>query len=406
MFSIRIHKYLPMACIIFFINGLDFFPHGLLITMVLSPVLYLWLLLKRCRFVLIIFLAATFPFALANLITGMEKAVFIVSFLVMLTTYVPVYAIAVAIRETHSLDHVLRTLIWMNLAFAFVGLLIRFTPLVAYMWQFPDQYSPYSTLIRFRGLTYEASYYTMLLMPLMLYSYWRFVQKRTLHTLALLTATTIPLLMSQSYSGIVAFIFAVFAVHLIGNRDQARFRRLGQARLKWILGVSMLLIIAYAVLPSGGDIKMRAVNIVTGNDASANLRTAAAYVGAYAMARSKDIWFGIGLGETKNALPEFMGPNNQALPSVVADTFAELGLFGLVLRFGLEIYFFVKTRPDRDPFRFSLFLWVFIIQFCGSSKNNLAEYVVWILAFSPTVGFFSGLEPAHEMSSYAVPQLT
>ena len=306
MRTIRFHKYLLMACIVFFINSLDFFPHGLLITTALSPFLYIWLLMKRYRYVLEIFFAAVFPFAFASMFSGMQKVDFLVSFVVLMTAYVTVYAFAVAIRETECLDEVFRTLIWLNLAFAFLGLLVRFTPLVHYMWQLPGDYDNTTGMTRFRGLTYEPSHYSSLIMPLVLYSYWLHVKKRTYRTLRLFLATLFPLLMAFAFSGIGGLFVSLFTVQFLRHRTEARF--------KWIVAVAILMAGGYFALPSTSHIKMRINNIATGNDSSANIRTTMAYASAYAMARSRDIWFGIGIGQQKVVDPYFLTQAQQTIP--------------------------------------------------------------------------------------------
>jgi len=400
MRSLRFHKYLPLACIVFFINSLVFFPRGLLITTILSPGFYIWLLLRRQRYVLETFFAAMFPFAFASLVTGMQKLYFLTSFGLLITCYVTVYAFAVAIQETDHLDDVFRTLIWLNLAFAFVGLLLRFTSLAPIVWQMPGDVDNPANMMRFKGLTYEPSHYGTLLAPLVLYSCWLHIQKRTYRTLGLLAATVGPLLMSLSFGAIGLVILSVFVVQFKRYRTEARFR--------WVFVATTVLVLGYLALPSTSGVKLRINNLFTGNDPSANVRTSMAFESAYAMAKSKDIWFGIGFGQQKVIGSYFLAPNQRVIPSAVAGTLEEMGLVGVALRFGVIFYFFFKTRPDRDPYRLSMFIWVFLFQFGASYKDNLAEYMVWIFAFSPSVGFFSAKqpEPAEGEPSYAVPQLT
>ncbi|MGZ5135232.1 MAG: hypothetical protein ACXWCG_08785, partial [Flavitalea sp.] len=44
---------------------------------------------------------------------------------------------------------------------------------------------------------------------------------------------------------------------------------------------------------------------------------------------------------------------------------------------------FFKTKVWSNYYRLSLFLFIFIYQFTGSYLTNIAEYVIWILAFHP-----------------------
>ncbi|MGC2636770.1 MAG: hypothetical protein WA294_06305 [Acidobacteriaceae bacterium] len=387
MRSIRYHKYLPLAFIAFFVNGPAFFPTGLLVTSILSPLLYFWLLAKRRRFVLEMFLVAVFPFALANMIQGMKLRIFAPSFLLLLTVYVTTYAFAVAVQEMRNLHQLLRTLIWINLGLAIVGLGVRFTSVYSLMWSTPQDTT--SKTIRFRGFSSEASLYSTLLLPLMLFSYWRFVRRRTRSNFFLLMATIIPLFMSLSYGVIGGIAIALTIVYLAGGK--------GLARYKWV-GLTLLVLVAgYVALPKTNPIRKRAIDMLTGTDSSEYLRTTASYIAGYREAKSRDLWFGIGLGETKDVGLSYITWSRQSgsthFPCVIAETLGELGIVGLAFRFFLEFYFFFRTKTYSDPYRLSLFIAIFMIQFGGSFKDNLAEYMVWILAFSRSAGVSSEPEP-------------
>lgn len=405
MRSIRYHKYLPLAFIAFFVNGPAFFPTGLLVTSILSPLLYFWLLAKRRRFVLEMFLVAVFPFALANMIQGMKLRIFAPSFLMLLTVYVTTYAFAVAVQEMRNLHQLLRTLIWINLGLAIVGLAVRFTPVYSLMWATPQDTS--TRTIRYRGFSSEASLYSTLLLPLMLYSYWQFVRRRTRSNFFLLMATAIPLFMSLSYGIIGGIAIALIVVYLAGGKGVSRF--------KWVALTLLVLSIGYIALPKTNPIRKRAINMFSGSDTSEYLRTTASYIAGYREANSRDIWFGIGLGETKDVGLSYITWSRQSgsthFPCVMAETLGELGIIGLTFRFLLEFYFFFRTKTYSDPYRLSLFVAIFVFQFGGSFKDNLAEYMVWILAFSENAGFVPipvpESEPAdEERYLHTVPQLT
>lgn len=410
MRSIRFHKYLPLAFIYFFVNVPGFFPVGLMVTSILSPFMYLWLLLRGHRHVLEMFLAVTFPFIVANIYSGIIWKDFIITYPLMITVYVTIYSFAVAIREMRSWEALMRTIIRVNFVVALLGLAIRFTPYYQLMWQVGSNYEGEgNNLIRFRAFTYEAPYYSMLISPLVLYSFWRFIRKRNFANVRLLLATLFPLAMAASLGKILCLLCAIVAVHFYMNR--------GLAKYKWAFGVLIGVIVIYFALPSTSLTKQRIDNLMSGQDTSASLHTMTSYTAALGMARGKNIWFGVGFGETKNYAPEYLKySNNQStqnappllIVAAVAETLAEFGIAGLVVRFGLQILFFFKTRPDRDPFRLSLFICVFLLQFGSSDKTYLPEYMLWILAFSPSVAMFSSEETVPESATAVnfVPQLT
>ncbi|HSU27762.1 MAG TPA: hypothetical protein VLJ68_05230, partial [Chitinophagaceae bacterium] len=70
------------------------------------------------------------------------------------------------------------------------------------------------------------------------------------------------------------------------------------------------------------------------------------------------------------------------IPNTVAETFVIFGWAGILLRFGLEIFLFFYTKVWTNYFRLLLFIFIFIFQFAGSFITNIAEYMIWILAFT------------------------
>ena len=71
-----------------------------------------------------------------------------------------------------------------------------------------------------------------------------------------------------------------------------------------------------------------------------------------------------------------------AIPNAVAETMAIFGWVGVSLRLGIEIFLFFYTRVWTNYYRLLLFLFIFVYQFTGSFITNIAEYVIWILAFT------------------------
>lgn len=401
MRSIRYHKYLPLAMTYFFLNCPPFFPQGLLVTSCLAPIFYFKLLRKKRRFVLEMFFLASFPFILGNLFSGFKLLIFLPSYLLLLCCYVTVYAFADVMRDLRTLDQVMRTIIWVNFVIALFGLAIRFTGAYQLMWLDETGEVTGSTWVRFRMFTYEPSYYALLMVPLVLYSYWYFRREKSRYSIKLLVATTIPMLMAFSVGTFLAITLSLIAVHL-------RYGR-GLGRYKWIMGPAVILLIGYIALPSTNTVKVRISNIINGHDSSTTVRTTGSLEAAFKMAEAKDIWFGVGAGNVKVYGAAFIDWRNGRLASGIADTLGEFGVAGVALRLAIEIYFFFRTKPYTDPFRLSLFICVFIIQFGGSYNGDLAEYVIWVIAFSPSAGFFSAKEqqPARTVPfEAAIPQYT
>ena len=75
-------------------------------------------------------------------------------------------------------------------------------------------------------------------------------------------------------------------------------------------------------------------------------------------------------------------PTVATIPNAVAETFAVFGWIGVTLRFVVEFFFFCYTKVWTNYYRLWLFLFIFIFQFIGSFMTNIAEYMIWILAFT------------------------
>jgi hypothetical protein len=54
----------------------------------------------------------------------------------------------------------------------------------------------------------------------------------------------------------------------------------------------------------------------------------------------------------------------------------------MTLRVIVEIVLFINTRVWQNHYQTVLFFYIFVYQFTGSFITNIAEYVIWVLAFS------------------------
>jgi hypothetical protein len=134
----------------------------------------------------------------------------------------------------------------------------------------------------------------------------------------------------------------------------------------------------------------RISNVFAGKDTSFKGRTFDSFYLGAEIAREKSLLFGVGPGQVKVlGLDNFINfyhytnftMEEVGIPNAVGDTLATFGIVGLLLRFCLEIYFFFSTKVMHNYYRLSLFLFVFIYQFTGSFLVNIAEYVIWLMAF-------------------------
>jgi hypothetical protein len=375
------NKYLLVAYVYFFLNPTFFLDSPLLLTSLLSPLFYLWLRREGHKRILTTFLVVVAPFVIANLEHGVEYRTYAISFAMALTLYVTIYAFYLALPKIPNLSALFNGLIKVNLFMSAVGLVLLLTPWNSLMWITNTITVDVDETMRFRMLTYEPSYYSTLLVPLALYAFWRFMSQPNRTTSFLLMAVAVPLAMSFSFGVIGGLMLTIALIYAFSLRTLWRHKL---AVLAFSCTFALIVMFLQDTL-----VWVRFMNVVSGQDTSANARTFESYFFAYQIAAEKSLWWGVGFGQVKLLDYLITSWSGGRLICTVADTFALFGILGLALRFGAEIYLFFKTRVYSNRFRLSLFLFMFIYQFTGSFTSNLAEYVVWILAFSQVFPEFS-----------------
>jgi O-antigen ligase len=227
-------------------------------------------------------------------------------------------------------------------------------------------------------LTYEPSFYATLMAPLVCYAFARLYYKQTAKSLVVFCSALLPLLLSSSLSGLALSALAIGMAILIDwrralNKDVIIFIVVG------IVAFSVYIVTHTTILME------RVYNVFAGDDPSANARTFQSFQLALEIAREKSLLWGTGFGQLKivgrNLISHYW--SGDRLPSAFAETLAQFGLLGIGFRFFVEIYLFVKTGVMRNFIRIALFAYVFFLQFGGSYLTNPAEYLLWIMAFSP-----------------------
>jgi len=190
-----------------------------------------------------------------------------------------------------------------------------------------------------------------------------------------LSIVIFPLLISYSFGVIATSAFTILIIHLaIVTNSQ---------RIKYVLFlVPVAVFLGFYLNLSSSMLVSRFFNFISGLDTSGNARTYLSFSYAIDIAQTKSIFFGTGFGQTKLIGPAFMAWTGGRLPNVAASTLSTFGILGLVLRFSLEIFLFFKTKVYTNYFRLLLFVFIFLYQFGGSYITSMAEYVIWLLAFS------------------------
>ena len=388
--SITINKYLPFVILYFFFNSI-FLPHGLLYTAILSPFFLFWVYLKGRQNAILTFILLLSPFIFAHLYIGVNIKEYIISLFLLFTVFIFGLTVHTFLIKYHHLERILKHIILINIILTIIAIAAFFTPFQHIFWFLNDITISVKKFPRLALFTYEASYYSMLLVPLAFFYFLKFLFHKTRNNLlVLLLFILLPLMLSFSLG--VLGIMAV-AIALLFLKYPSIFL-LRKSIIRIIIAFTFLIfasvVFLYIVHPDN-VLFIRLSNIINGLDPSAKGRTIEAFKIAYNVADLRSLWFGIGLGQLQIVAEEYIRTyynyNEVLVPTVripnsVAETIAHFGFVGLAVRMVLILFFFFKTKVYSNYYRFLLFSFIFIYQFTGSFMVNIVEYVIWILAFS------------------------
>jgi hypothetical protein len=188
----------------------------------------------------------------------------------------------------------------------------------------------------------------------------------------------IPFLLCQSFGGVGMFVIGIGLASLITFRRSIR-------RSKGILVAVTAAILLATLLVIPNPISQRLGQVIGGQDSSADSRTVLSFVLAYAVAAPKSLLWGAGLGQTKLIDVSSLGIGfvKAVIPNAIAGIFAELGIIGVVVKFGIEIFLFFRMRVLGNSFRLAMFVIAFMFQLGGGYLANVQEYLLWGFAFAP-----------------------
>jgi len=388
----RIRKYYPFAFIYFFVNSLGL-PFGLLYTMILTPVFYVWILLKGKREIIIKFLLVASPFILNHLLNGVDTFQYFRSIALFFTVYVFCYAFYTLITTYNGIEEIFRKLLIFNFILTIIAVFFIFTPyrdLLWNKWFIEIGQLSVTDLPRLMMFTYEPSYYATLLVPIVGFYLTKTILKQPeKNPVITLIMVLVPLLLSFSMGVIAGVIVAIGILFLMNLSILLTSKRLFYSFI--ILTTSFVLTITFLfIFFPENPFFVRIIAIVSGADASANGRTFQAFELAHIIAAKKSLWWGVGPGQLKiigdAIIKDYYryrpGYGQVSIPSAFPETIALFGYIGAGLRLFIELYLFFKTRVLNSYYRTFLFFYIFVYQFTGSFTTNIAEYVIWILAFT------------------------
>jgi hypothetical protein len=330
------------------------------------------------------------PFVVVHFMDGVVTRSYAISFFLLLSVYVFALTFHRFLKECKSLRIIYKNVLVINSVFVVIALAALAIPsLTNLFWHIGSISSNIESMKRLKLLTYEASYYSTLLTPIALYYYLKLIQKKLPNPYIIAILLTVPLVLSLSFGVILAIGLSLAFTILAGFR---RFFPSKNLPLYLIISGIILVIcfVAFIQLFPDNVLVRRLNNVLAGTDTSFKGRTTDSFFLGWELAKLKNIWFGVGPGQVKElGLDIFRDFYNYGgftkedvrIPNSLGDTLATFGLIGVGLRMLVEIHFFFKTKVWTNYYRLSLFLFIFIYQFTGSFLTNVAEYVIWILAF-------------------------
>lgn len=385
----KINKYIPFAFLYFFLNSVAL-PFGLTYTALLAPFFYVWIVMTRKKELLLPFIVILAPFVLVQvLFVGVETNTYFISLLNLALVYIFCQAVYTFFKVCEDPEKIFRKLLIINFVFCLLAIAIYFTPYYQILWIEQNLTEGIINFKRMKLFTYEASYYATLFTPIFFFFFLQYLfRQNTIRSGWLLLMIFLPYVLSFSLGVITCVILAGFITWIFHFSDLTKKRRVLNTIVSagTFAGVVMTISVLFF---RHNTLFIRIGNIFSGSDRSGKGRTIDAFIIAEKMLKEKDQYWGIGLGQVK-ILGEDIIRNFYhyppdypvAIPNAMAETLAIFGWTGFVLKLSIELFLFFYTRVWNNYYRMMLFFFIFIYQFTGSFITNIAEYVIWILAFT------------------------
>jgi len=376
----RISKtYLLLVLFVFFNTaGL---PHGLYYTTLLSPALYVYLIKHGHHYILSKFFLPIIVLSVIHFASNEIQPVdYAQTAALYFFIYLTIYYLKVLLQKEQDLNSVFASVIRINFVLTILALFVLYTDMANMLWMTKVISKGFTEMSRLKMFVYEPSYYSTLMAPFFVYAFVQYTAVASVQSAIRLLLIVIPLFLSFSLGVLTALTVAsVVGMFYFSRRIFAK---------PIMLFLAFLFVIGFIVILNTDNLlTARFANVLSGDDSSGNHRVFESTLVGYYIAQSTDLWFGSGFGQTKYFAPVFFDQFHvnvelDRLTNSVANTLAASGIIGILIRFSVEFILFFRTRVHASLFRLILFIHMFIYQFTGSFLTNLAEYFIWMLAFS------------------------
>lgn len=395
-----VNRYLPFALLYFFLNSAGL-PFGLTYTALLAPFFYWWVLKTGRKEFLLPFFIALFPFVLIQvLFIGVDDETYLISLLNLTSVFIFCTAVYTFLKNCNDPGQIFKKIVIVNFVFCILAMLFYFSSCSYLFWTNRTLTEGVDNFLRLQLFTYEPSYYATLFIPFFFFYFLKiFLNQNRTNSWLLLTVIVLPYILSFSLGVMAAVLLSIIAVFAIYFRRLIVKKRVRNFMLLAVTIIISALVITVMFFPNN-TLLFRIDNIIAGHDSSGKGRTFDAFFLATKILALKSSIWGIGLGQIKIVGAEvikdfYLYPASYktvAIPNVTAETLAIFGFAGLFIRFAIEIGLFLYTRVWKNYYRLLLFIFIFIYQFGGSFITNVAEYVIWILAFTNVFTQFDVLQ--------------
>lgn len=385
----RINKFFPFAFIYFFVNSLGL-PFGLTYTAILSPLFYWWVVTTRKKEILLPFFVCLVPFFIMHLINGVEQTSFLVSVLNFTAVYIFCQAFYTFLKNCNEPEKILRKLLIINFILCLIAIPLYFTSFYKVLWMENSLTEGINHFLRLKLFTYEASYYATLFTPLFFFYLLQVIFKQNkINSWFLLLMLLLPYLLSFSL-GVIASVMAASAITYTSYFKLLTRKRRVLNMFLLFAAISIITLGVLLIFFPDNTLFIRIGNIFSGHDTSGKGRTSDAFILAKQILNQKSATWGVGVGQIKILGADIIRSYylydldypTITIPNAAAETLAIFGWTGLCLRIIVELALFFYTKVWTNYYRMLLFLFIFIYQFTGSFITNIAEYVIWILAFT------------------------
>lgn len=382
--------------LLFFFNRV-FLPGGLQYSMILAPLFLYFLFTKQQVSILSIPIIGLGSYSLVHLFIGIDLFTFSKSFIVFSLVMISTFTFYDFYKKSSQVERLFETLTLINFLFVSIALMCLFFDVNKELfWYLKPFTSNHEIIPRLKLFELEASHYSLAILPLFLYYFWKLINQFSMKSFMLLFSLFLSLVLSFSLGVLSVVLLSISCTILLHLLSFLRIRN-----MRFFIGISLFIISSfflylYFFMPEN-PLFIRIENLFKGMDTSGRGRTYEALEIAWQVIQKNNVYFGVGLGQFKIVGREtllqyyqfFNAPEVVRLPNCMAETLVNFGIVGFVIKLGLQIFFFFRLKVYKNIYQLSIFVAIFIYQFTGSYLYNISEYILWILAFIPKFTTFN-----------------